>query len=328
MRIRLAAFLLIGLSCFSPLSSSLYADSKTQLTQQDILAMVDELSNWGRWGADDQLGAINLITPQKRREAAKLVRKGISVSLARDAETEPAADNPNPFVHTVLSDGQNLHAQWCSDNYSVSYHGFAHSHIDSLCHYVHQQTLYNGVSSKVVTSKGATKLDIHNLKNGIFTRGILIDLPKLRGVDYLEPGTAVYPEDLDAWEKMSGVSISSGDVVLLYTGRWARRAAVGPWNGTQAGLHATSARWLKKRDIAVLGSDGGSEVSPSGIPGVSSPIHLLMLHAMGVHMLDNLDLEALSQTGRELKRWDFLITLAPLPVNGGTGSPLNPIATF
>ena len=316
-------------SCLLFLSVSSSADSsKPELTQQDILSMVEELSNWGRWGANDQLGAINLITPQKRRDAAQLVREGISVSLARDVETEPAADNPKPFVHTMLSDGQNLHAQWCSDNYSVSYHGFAHSHIDSLCHYVHQQTLYNGISSKVVTPEGATKLDIHNLKNGIFSRGILIDLPKLRGVNYLEPGTAVYPEDLDAWEKLTGLSISSGDVVLLYTGRWARRAAVGPWSDTQAGFHATSARWLKTRDIAVLGSDGGSEVSPSGIVGVSSPIHLLMLHAMGVHMLDNLDLEALSKTSRELSRWDFLLTVAPLSVKGGTGSPLNPIATF
>lgn len=302
--------------------------SKPTLTQADILAMVEELSNWGRWGADDELGAINLITPEKRKQAATYVRSGISVSLARDVETEPAADNPKPFEHTMLSDGQSLHAQWCSDNFSVSYHGFAHSHIDSLCHYVHQQTLYNGISSKVVTSKGAEKLDVMNLKDGIFSKGVLIDLPKLKGVDYLEPGVAVYPEDLDAWEKMSGAKIESGDVVLLYTGRWKRRAAVGPWNGSQAGLHATSARWLKERDIAVLGSDGGSEVSPSGIPGVNSPIHLLMLHAMGVHMLDNLDLEAVSKTASELGRWEFLLTVAPLPVEGGTGSPLNPIATF
>ncbi len=308
--------------------SYLQAQDEVQLTQSDILAMVEELSNWGRWGADDQLGAINLITPQKRQEAAQLVRLGVSVSLSRDVETELAADNPKPFEHKMLSDGQSLHAQWCSDNYSVSYHGFAHSHMDSLCHYVHEQTLYNGISAKVVTPEGAKKLDVHNLKNGVFTRGILIDGPALKGVDYLEPGTAIYPSDLDAWEKKAGVKIASGDVVLIYTGRWARREAVGPWNGSQAGLHATSARWLRERDIAVLGSDGGSEVSPSGIPGVNSPIHLLMLHSMGVHMLDNLDLEALNQKAKELNRWDFLITFAPLAVEGGTGSPLNPIATF
>ncbi len=311
-----------------PTTLSGQASSDKSLTKDDIMAMVDELSNWGRWGPDDQLGAINLITPETRKRAAKLVREGISVSLARDVETEVAVDNPKPFEHTMLSDGQTLHAQWCSDNFSVSYHGFAHSHIDSLCHYVHEQTLYNGYSSKLVTSEGALTLDITNMKNGLFSRGILIDLPALKGVDYLEPGTAIYPEDLDAWEKKIGLSIRSGDIVLLYTGRWARRDAVGPWNGSQAGLHATSARWLKARDIAVLGSDGGSEASPSGIPGVNSPIHLLMLHSMGVPILDNLDLEALSKKSRELNRWDFLLTVAPLAVKGGTGSPLNPIATF
>jgi len=328
MKFRLRCFCFLLLTTPFVSVNTLQAQNEAQLTQSDILAMVEELSNWGRWGADDQLGAINLITPQKRREAAQLVRLGISVSLSRDVETEPAADNPKPFEHTMLSDGQNLHAQWCSDNYSVSYHGFAHSHIDSLCHYVHEQTLYNGISAKVVTPEGAKKLDVHNLKNGVFTRGILIDGPALKGVDYLEPGTAIYPKDLDAWEKKAGVKIASGDVVLIYTGRWARRDAVGPWNGSQAGLHATSARWLRERDISVLGSDGGSEVSPSGIPGVNSPIHLLMLHSMGVHMLDNLDLEALSQKAKELNRWDFLLTFAPLAVDGGTGSPLNPIATF
>ena len=307
---------------------SVVAQDDRPLTKSDILEMVDELSNWGRWGANDELGTINLITPDKRREAAKLVKKGISVSMARDVETESAADNPKPFEHTMLSDGQTLHAQWCSDNFSVSYHGFAHSHIDSLCHYVHEQTLYNGISAKVVTPDGARRLDIHNLKDGIFTRGILIDIPALKGLDYLEPGTAIYPEDLEAWEEKAGVRISSGDVVLIYTGRWARRESVGPWSGSQAGLHATAARWLGKRDIAVLGSDGGSEVSPSGIAGVNSPVHLLMLHALGVHMLDNLDLEALSDKASEFERWDFLLTVAPLAVPGGTGSPLNPIATF
>jgi len=306
----------------------LFAQEPQPLTKSDILDMVDELSNWDRRGANDELGAINLITPDKRRQAAKLVREGISVSIARDVETEIAADNPKPFEHTMLSGGQTLHAQWCSDNFSVSYHGFAHSHIDSLCHYVHEQRLYNGISAKVVTPNGARKLDVHNLKNGIFTRGILIDVPALKDLDYLEPGTAIYPEDLEAWEKKAGVKISSGDVVLIYTGRWARRDAVGPWSGSQAGLHATAARWLGKRDIAVLGSDGGSEVSPSGIPGLNSPVHLLMLHSLGVHMLDNLDLEALSTKTSELNRWDFLLTVAPLAVPGGTGSPLNPIATF
>ena len=286
--------------------------------------MSKELSNWGRWGADDQKGTLNLITPQKRKEAASLVTEGISVSTARDVLKTIAPDNPRPFMHTMVGFGE----QWNSDNYSVSYHGFAHSHMDALCHYLHEGTMYNGFSGSEVTKTGAGKLDVRNAKEGIFTRGVLIDGPKLKGVKYLEPGTALYPEDLDAWEKMAGVKIRSGDAVLLYTGRWARRDELGPWQSGAAGLYASSARWLKARDIAVMGSDTGSDVQPSGIDGFSSPIHMLMLHVMGVPILDNLELERLAKQCDELNRYEFLLTVAPIPVEGGTGSPLNPIATF
>lgn len=300
------------------------ADYHKNLTAKDVEAMIGELSNWGRWGADDQKGAINLITPQKRKEAAALVKEGISVSLARDVLKKIEPDNPRPFIHTMVG----LGPQWNSDNYSVAYHGFAHSHMDALCHYIHEGTLYNGISSGVVTETGAAKLDIRNIKEGVFTRAVLIDAPKLKGVKYLEPGTALYPDDLDAWEKMAGVKIKSGDAVLLYTGRWARRDDLGPWASGAAGLNASCARWLKERDIAVMGSDAGSDVSPSGIEGFSSPIHMLMLHVMGVPILDCLELERLAKQCHELGRYEFLLTLAPIPVEGGTGSPLNPIATF
>jgi kynurenine formamidase len=227
-------------------------------------------------------------------------------------------------MHTMVGFGE----QWNSDNYSVSYHGFAHSHMDALCHYLHEGKLYNGFPASVVTEKGSGKLDVRNAKEGIFTRAVLIDGPKLKGVKYLEPGTALYPEDLDAWEKMVGVKIRSGDAVLLYTGRWARRDELGPWQSGSAGLYASCARWLKQRDIAVMGSDTGSDVSPSGIEGFSSPIHMFMLNVMGVPILDNLELERLAKTAAQLDRYEFLLTVAPIPVEGGTGSPLNPIATF
>ena len=301
-----------------------WADHHKNFTAEDVEVMIKELSNWGRWGADDQKGALNLITPQKRKEAAALVTEGISVSTARDVIKTIAPDNPRPFIHTMVG----LGPQWNSDNFSVAYHGFAHSHMDALCHYIHEGKLYNGVSASVVTETGAAKLDVRNIKEGIFTRAVLIDGPKLKGLKYLEPGTALYPEDLDAWEKMAGVKIKRGDAVLLYTGRWARRDELGPWQSGAAGLHASSARWLKTRDIAVMGSDGGSDVSPSGIEGFTSPIHMLMLHVMGVPILDNLELERLAKQCAELDRYEFLLTLAPIPVKGGTGSPLNPIATF
>ncbi len=153
------------------------------------------------------------------------------------------------------------------------------------------------------------------------TRGILVDIARLKGVPYLEAGTAIYPEDLDAWEKQSGVRVGAGDVVIIRTGRWARRAAKGAWDvgGLSAGLHASCAAWLKKRDIAVLGSDDGSDVAPSQIEGVTHPIHQTMLIAAGIHILDCCDLEALGAACEKRKRSEFLLTIAPLAVPNGTG---------
>jgi kynurenine formamidase len=295
------------------------------LTKADIDRMMTELSNWGRWGKDDQLGAINLITPAKRKQATALVKEGVSVSLAHDVEKERAADNSNPFQHTMT-----LAGQFSLDAYSVSYHGYAHTHLDALCHMFYQGKMYNGFSQEEVTQKGAAKLSIRNLKEGIFTRGILMDIARLKGVSYLEPETPIYPEDLDAWEKKAGLKVTSGDVIFIRTGRWARRAAQGPWDVGRhsAGLHASCARWLKDRGVSILGSDAASDVVPSQVEGVTLPIHQLVLVALGVHIFDNCDLESLAEATARRNRWDFLLTAAPLAVPGGTGSPLNPIATF
>ena len=302
-----------------------------RVTRADFERWVQELSNWGRWGKDDQLGTINLITPEKRKQAAALVTEGISVSLARNPEKVKAPDNTNPFEHRMILTGLDPSSQWCVDNYSVSYHGYAHTHIDSLCHIFYRGKIYNGFSQTEVNEKGAQRLSIHNLKNGIFTRGILMDIPLLKGVKYLEPGTAIYSEDLEAWEKKAGLRVSSGDVLFIRTGRWARRAEVGPWDLEKqgaAGLHVSCAKWLRRRDVAMIGSDAASDVLPSGIEGISHPVHLLALNVMGIHIFDNCDLEELSQAASSRNRWEFLITAAPIPVTGGTGSPLNPIATF
>jgi kynurenine formamidase len=169
------------------------------------------------------------------------------------------------------------------------------------------------------------------MKNGLMTRGILIDIAALKGVAYLEPGTAIYPEDLDAWVKKAGIQVSSGDAIFIRTGRWARRKAKGPWPVEQglAGLHASCARWLHDRNVAILGSDAASDVSPSQIDGVpATAIHMLAIVAMGIPIFDNCDLEALSQAAAQRHRYTFLLTAAPLAVPGGTGSPINPIATF
>jgi len=292
------------------------------------LAEFDELfqrvKNWGRWGKDDQLGSANLVTVAKRKQAVALVKNGVTVSLAHNPLTERAEDNANPFEHTMLRG-------FSMDRYAVSYHGYAHSHIDALCHILYKDQTYNGYArAEVNTEKGCTKLGIDNLKNGIVTRGILLDIPRLKGVDYLEPGTAVYVEDLEAWEKKAGVKISSGDAILLRTGRWARRAKLGPWNvgQTAAGLHASVAPWIKERGVAFAGSDDALDVTPSGVEGMNLPIHTLFITGLGINLLDNQDLEAVGDMAARLNRWEFMLAFAPVPVTGGTGFPLNALATF
>ena len=312
-------------------TSSAVAQTQARMTKDDVEKLLKEVSNWGRWGKEDQIGALNLITPEKRRAAAGLVREGISVSMARTVETESAVDNPSPFIQKMDSWGKGTDGQWSGDTYTVQYHGYAHTHMDSLCHLFHNDKLYNGVSRDVVMQTGASKMHINNVRNGIFTRAVLIDIPRLRGLKYLEPASAIYPDELEAWENRIGTKVRSGDVVFIRTGRWARRAEKGPWAAEgegAAGLHASCARWLKSRDIAMIGSDAATDVLPSGIPGVSHPVHLIVLHAMGVHIFDNCDLEEVAQTAAKLGRWEFLVTASPLAVEGGTGSPLNPIATF
>ena len=300
------------------------------VTKADVDGWMESLSNWGRWGDDDQKGAINLITPETRLAAAKLVSMGISVSLARDVEKEEAVDNPRPFKHTMLNVGLDNPGQFVSDDYQVSYHGYAHTHMDSLCHMAFNGKMYNGFDQAEVVAEGAPRLAVTNFKEGIFARAVLMDIPRLKGVNWLEPGTAIYPSDLDAWENKASAKVRSGDVVLIRTGRWAKRDKDGPWDvsKTSAGLHASCAKWLKDRDAAILGSDAASDVSPSLVEGVRQPIHQLVIIAMGMPIFDNLDLEAVAEEADRQNRWEFLVTAAPMAVGGGTGSPFNPIATF
>jgi kynurenine formamidase len=300
------------------------------VSQAEFDRMMSELSNWGRWGKDDELGAMNLITNAKRKAAAALVREGVPVSLSRDAETQTTVDNPRPFVHEMIAHAGTPNAGSHSDSFTIAHHGLAHTHLDALCHYFYKDRMYNGIPRGVVTEKGAGRLAINRIKSGIFTRAILVDIPRLKGVPYLEPGTAIYPEDLDAWERFARIRVQAGDALLVRTGRWARRTDKGPWPASDqlAGLHVSSVRWLKDRDIAVLGSDSASEARPTGVEGIRGPVHTLILVAMGVPILDNCDLEALSVATHQRKRWEFLLTTAPMTVPGATGSALNPIAMF
>ena len=304
------------------------------LDQSDIERMMEELSNWGRWGADDQLGAANLITPAKRFEAIATVTEGITVSLEHQLLTETASDVPSPFQRRVLAvpdpTTEPAFRGGVSDNYNISYHGYSHSHVDSLCHILYKGKMYNGKDQDTITETGCTMNSIANLQGGIVTRGVLIDIPRLMGVDYLEPGTPIYQEDIEAFEEMAGVVVRPGDAVFVRTGRWARRAELGAWDVAQsaAGLHASTMPWFKARDVSFLGGDAASDLVPSQIEGVGLPIHLLTIVAMGVDLFDNQDLEAVAETAARLNRWEFMVIAAPLAVEGGTGSPVNVLAIF
>lgn len=304
------------------------AAAKPKLAKTDIEAMMKSLSNWGRWGKDDELGALNLITSEKRRAAAALVTEGVTVSLAHNAVKSEAESSP-AFGHKMMlpKDGDAVSA---SDEYRVAYHGFTQTHLDALCHLFYKGRMYNGFSRNEVTEHGAAKLSVVNIKQGIFTRCVLMDLPGLLGVRFLKGGHAIYPADLAACEQAAGIKVGSGDAVLIRTGRWARAKFEGDWEimKSSAGLHASCLPWLKERDVAVVGSDLALDVMPSGVEGFELPVHWVVVVAMGMPILDNCDLEAVSETAKARKRWSFLLTVAPLAVDGGTGSPVNPLATF
>lgn len=316
---------LLAVTCLTGLTPGIEAQPATQVSAAEFEAWLDEISNWGRWGSDDELGTLNLITPEKRKAAAALVRDGVSVSLALDLNTQRDPMNGNPFEHTLTVSEFAGH-EVAGDAYSVQYHGFAHSHLDGLPHFAHDGKMYNGFEVDGLKPSGAERLGIENAFAGIFTRGVLVDMPRFRGVDFLEPGTAITAQDLEAWERQTGIRIGSGDVLLIRTGRWERVRQMGQWNFLQAaaGSHASVAKWLKERDVAVIGSD----VMPSGVEGLLNPLHELVLVGLGMPILDNLDLDAVAEAAAQRDRFEFLFVGAPLRVVGGTGSPLNPLAIF
>jgi kynurenine formamidase len=283
---------------------------------------------WGRWGEDDDRGALNLLTPERVAKAATLVRDGITVPCGRRLATVPAVDNPNPALHHMLRAGDvgaQGGLQWSGDFVGVAFHGNSVSHIDALCHVFVDGQMYNGAPASEVTSVGAGRSSIEVAEDGIVGRGVLLDIPRLRGADWLEPGDAIAPDELDA----TGVSVDPGDIVLVHTGRDRRREALGPWNTYTdglAGLDGECARWLREKDPSVLGADGVSDVMPPSNPDQPLPIHKCALAGMGIHLLDNLRLDRLADACAERSRWEFLFVVAPLQIGGGTGSPVNPIA--
>lgn len=299
--------------------------------KQDFDLLFTTVSNTGKWGASDRLGTINYIDGAKKLAALQLPSKGINVSLSFDiAVVEPminasSFDQLSVYKHEVTSfDG------WALDNFDLSYHGYTHSHMDWLSHTSVDGKMYNDVSFDSIDADGSHELGIQSLKEGIVSRGVLIDIPLLYGKDYIPSGTGISMEDILAFEKKFNVVLEKGDVVLIRTGRWIEKTQKGDWNFKErhSGPTYKVAQLLSERAVAVLGSDGVNEVSPSGIAEEPSPLHKLTLVAMGMPILDNLNLDELAATAKEEGRWDFLIMIQPLRFSKATGSPINAIAVF
>ena len=319
-------------------------------TQAEVLAYFDTLSNWGRWGDDDELGTLNLITPEKRRQAASLVREGITVGCSKripwngpleeifgampvnhmiqSGERYALGDNPeHPMFPGVKM------VEFAAESISFVFHGALFTHIDGLAHVFFNAQMYNGRSAALVkAADGATVMSSEIMQDGIVSRAILYDIPKLRGVDALEPGTTVMPEDLEEFEEAHGVRAEPGDILLLRTGYAGQIDALQPGEAPpegNGGWGVGSTPWLHERGAAVIGSDVATDAQPHGdYPETSLPVHQVALVAMGLRLIDNAHLERLAETCNRLNRWEFSFSINPLRLQNGTGSPVNPIATF
>ena len=302
-----------------------------RMTEAEFRSLYERLRGQVPWTPEDRRGALNYLTPATVLAAVSEVRLGRTVSLAAPMEHWPTADNPDPVEYQMLGPlgadaGPGL--SFSMDRIAMNIHGNADSHIDALCHVIFDGELYNRVAADTVTEAGAAELSIGLAADGIVGRGVLIDVPRSRGVPWLEPGDHATEADLLAAERDQQVRIGQGDIVLVRVGHRQRRHEQGPWDATRAraGLHPAALALLAQRRIAALGSDGNNDTAPSGVVGVAFPVHVLAVNALGLHLLDYLQFAELTRACAAAGRWSFLCVIAPLRLPTGTGSPVNPIA--
>ncbi|MCC6382750.1 MAG: cyclase family protein [Dehalococcoidia bacterium] len=299
--------------------------------EDEVRGYLESCRNWGRWGPDDSAGTINLITPEKRRRAASLVRSGRAVSLAYPLNTTGGPGNWNPAQHFVRAG-----SDAAVDYIGILFHGYATTHVDALCHIFWEGRMWNGKPASDVTMVGAKSGAVDAWSNGITTRGVLLDIPRLRGTESVTVGDPVRGWELEAAAEKQGVALEPGDAVVVYSGRQAYYRAHPehtPGMAPQPGLHADTAPVLKAHDAAILVWDM-MDARPAGYAmfdatrTAGGPVHVLAIVFMGLPLLDNAHLEPLAAACAEEGRWEFLLTVNPLHVRGGTGSPVNPVAVF
>ena len=317
--------------CCRPARGGLRAEAvdRPSITEAEWNALYDKVCNWGRWGPDDQRGTLNLISGGEVARAAGLVREGRSVSMSRNFPVAPAPNNPTPAQHFMIRAGDDcapagVGMQATSDYIGIAFHGLACSHVDALCHVLQDDRMYNGRPGSEVKSTGAVTHSIITMKDGVVGRGVLLDVPRALEIDFVAPGDFLTVADLEAAERAQGVSVGRGDILTVRTGR-DRVPDPEPWR--LAGLDPRVGAWLHERGVALLGGDGPNDALPLGLTGRGS-LHVLALVGMGMHLMDNLWLEDVAAACAELQRWEFQMVVAPLRVEKGTGSPVNPIAIF
>jgi kynurenine formamidase len=297
------------------------------VTEAEVVALFERCSNWGRWGDDDELGTLNLITPQKRGAALAAIRRARCVSIGRDLATRGSRQSPPSAVHLMTYAGHE--PRGAQDALLLVPHGFEVTHMDALAHAYFDGHVYNGRrAADVVRADGIGFGSIHAARDGILTRGIFLDVPETLGVEHLEAGRGIAAADLEAAEEKAGVRVESGDAVVIRSGIDRREALNGPAAvEPREGLLPDSVLWLHEREVAVFSGDC-IERLPSGYPRVPLPLHQVGLVAMGLMILDATDVETLRDLCREEGRNDFLFVAAPLRLPGGSGSPVNPLVVF
>ena len=296
--------------------------------------MYEDLKNWGRWGAGDERGALNHLTAEHRRRAAALVISGESVSLAHDLATEPLPEHPNPVQHHMLASGDARDSngipgyEAARDHLALDLHGLFTTHVDALSHMFVRGEMFGGRPASEVRSDGARSNTVLSMADGVIGRGVLLDIPRALGSDFLDSGEVVSVAALETAEAAQHVRVGPGDVLVVALGREARRKAKKGFDGF-SGLHAECLPWLQDRQVAVLGSDGISDPMPFvGTDQWPFPVHQIGITAMGLHLIDNVATARLGERCAALDRWEFLFTMGPLRIVRGTGCPVNPVAVL